>query len=82
MLQKSEILKEKKFSAKKKSSLFLYIRNTGFDQSSPVQPNRGGKNLKKSGKISKKEEKNLIRKLGKYIFFAGEKNAILLGFPY
>ena len=37
LLQKREILKEKKVQ-QKKDSLFLNIRNMRFDQSSPVQP--------------------------------------------
>ena len=37
---------------KKISALFLNIRSTRFDQSSPVQPNPEKKNLKESQKIT------------------------------
>ena len=37
----------------KKSSLFLNIKNTRYNQSSLVQPNPENKNLEKTGKISK-----------------------------
>ena len=43
--KKSKILKKKMFYQKKFSSL-LNIRNTGFHQSSPVQPNPEKKYLK------------------------------------
>ena len=49
------------------------IRNTKFDQSSPVQPNPENKNLKKS------EKKNLKKfKLFENIFFLQKKNDVLL----
>ena len=47
--KKSEIFEKYFFFSKKKSSLFLNIRNTQFNQSSSVQPNPQNK----SGKISK-----------------------------
>ena len=71
--KKSGILKEEKNFSKKKSSLFLNIRNTQFDQSSLVQPSPVKKileNLEKSLKKNSffKESENFDN-----IFFGQQK---------
>ena len=53
--QKITFLQNILFSAKKKSSLFLNIRTTRFEQRSPVQRNPERKNLEKSQKILKSQ---------------------------
>ena len=77
VLKKSKSLKFFFFSKQKKSSLFFNIRNTRFDQSSPVQPNPKKTIWIFFKEISKnhfffKERKNLE------ICFWRRKNAILL----
>ena len=53
-----------------KFSLFFNIRTTRFDQSSPVQPNPGKKDLEKSGKISENQFKKKMKEKMVYSQFS------------
>ena len=64
---------EKYFFSEKKSSLFLNIKNTQFDQGSPVQTNPDKKNQEKS----LKNHFSLNQKFVKSFLFSPKKKIIL-----